>query len=427
MPSDELILELHGTPLGTLTRGASPPFVKIEWVADATAHPVALTANRRVLPGLPTTSEAISHFVGGYTPEGTARLHLATNKNISAEDLFGFLAAYGASLAGAVTFRDPLEPPTFTPHYDPITDANLSAELERAVREHDLHVRDDSQSMLPGFQPKLLVAQFENTWTAPHGRAHSTHILKPLLRTRPEAIPAEYYSHQLTRATGLSSFGSELLKVEGTRFLAIERFDRRVTGHRVTLLHQEDLAQAIGLDWRYDFVKFDRDPGRNWRRLDLSRASARAIATVIDETAGPDAVAQWLRQLSYHVAIGNNDAHAKNVTLLHRADGTRLADVYDAIPNLYQGDRTNFQVALAIAGETDHRRLTLGHLVSEAVEWSTGLREPRAETLVRDTLAAVLAAVDAIEPPAGVDPRMRPRIVSTVERLLAGDEIGATA
>lgn len=57
--------------------------------------------------------------------------------------------------------------------------------------------------MLPGFQPKLLLARFD----------------------------------------------SELISIGQTAFLAIERFDRVVDGTGVSLIHQEDAAQALGLGW----------------------------------------------------------------------------------------------------------------------------------------------------------------------------------
>lgn len=61
---------------------------------------------------------------------------------------------------------------------------------------HDLGARDDSRSMLPGFQPKFLAARSGDRWFAPHGAAHSTHILKPQLRSRKSSIYDEFYSYR---------------------------------------------------------------------------------------------------------------------------------------------------------------------------------------------------------------------------------------
>ncbi len=83
----------------------------------------------------------------------------------------------------------------------------------------------------------------------------------------------------------------------------------------VRLHHQEDLAQALGLDWRDIDVKFQK---ADWP-TDPKRATARRIGELLGSISGGDtAVELWVRQPTYHLAIGNNDAHAKNVALMHR-------------------------------------------------------------------------------------------------------------
>src|SRR5690606_14170881 len=121
----------------------------------------------------------------------------------------------------------------------------------------------------------LLVSRFgDSGWMLPSGSAHSTHILKPRLRSRPTRIVDEFYSHELARAVGLSRYASWLEGTGESMFLAIERFDRRVQGERVTLVHQEDAAQALALDWTDDDAKF-QDPTRP---QDPRRPSAYRIA-----------------------------------------------------------------------------------------------------------------------------------------------------
>jgi hypothetical protein len=41
---------------------------------------------------------------------------------------------------------------------------------------------------------------------------------------------------------------------------------------------------------------------------------------------------------------------AKNVGFLHKSSGTRLSELYDAVPNLYQSGRINWDMAMAING-----------------------------------------------------------------------------
>jgi hypothetical protein len=93
----------------------------------------------------------------------------------------------------------------------------------------------------------------------------------------------------------------------------IERYDRAVDGQAVTLIHQEDAAQALGLDWVDDQARFQ------------------------DPSAPRDS---------------------------HRPSAYRIAD--DAVPNLFQDDRIDYNLALAIDGSFDHRRISAAHLIREA-------------------------------------------------------------
>ena len=57
-------------------------------------------------------------------------------------------------------------------------------------------------------------------------------------------------------------------------------------------------------------------------------------------------VTDFLRRLTFTVLLGDNDAHAKNVGILHLPGRSVLADVYDAVPNLFQHDRTSYDLVL---------------------------------------------------------------------------------
>ena len=81
-------------------------------------------------------------------------------------------------------------------------------------------------------------------------------------------------------------------------------------------------------------------------------------------------VADFLRRLTFTVLLGDNDAHAKNVGILHLPGRSVLADVYDAVPNLFQQDRINYDLALAIDRSFDHRCISAGHLIREAERWN---------------------------------------------------------
>ena len=416
---EALDLYLHDRHIGTVRRDRAKHRVVIEWDSAYEGNAPTLTESFGVIPGRAPDAELASNFLGGYTPEGNQRTALAAKRGIDPDDLYAILNEFGGSIAGAITLRDPEESGSYHPDYDELAERTLASRLQQAIDEHDLGARDDSRSMLPGFQPKLLVARFDDVWLEPHGRAHSTHILKPRLQSRPEAIFNEFYSHELARHAGLAQFQSAIRTAGTMNYLAIERFDRHVIGGEVLLHHQEDLAQALGLDWRDGDAKFQdhRLPSRT------GRPSARLIGELLGSIPGGGRAAEaWLRQLVYHVAIGNNDAHAKNVALLHLATGTQLTEIYDAVPNLFQEGRIDWNLALSVGGNFDHRRVSVEALTQEALSWGV-LPRQLVPTAIEDTLAAIEVAVRAIAPPRLASPGMPERIEWNVSRLRSGAEI----
>ncbi|TFD49230.1 HipA domain-containing protein [Cryobacterium sp. Hh11] len=131
---------------------------------------------------------------------------------------------------------------------------------------------------------------------------------------------------------------------------------------------------------------------------------------------------QWLRQLVFHVLIGNNDAHAKNVGLIHDSDGTSISQIYDAVPNLFQRGRINWDLAMAIDNVFDHRKITVERLVNEAQSWSL-LRRDVIQSTIYSTIHRFQQAQSALTAPAGIDPGVVDGFSWNAARLAAGTEI----
>jgi serine/threonine-protein kinase HipA len=274
--------------------------------------------------------------------------------------------------------------------------------------------------MLAGYQPKLLLARFGSQWYLPRGRAHSTHILKPRLSARPDGLAREHYGHALAAELGLARYRTELVGNGARQYLVIERYDRAVDGETVALIHQEDAAQALGLDWVDDHAKF-QDPAAP---RDSRRPSAYRIAELLGSLQGQGhPVADFLRRLTFTGLLGDNDAHAKNLAILHLPGQSVLADVYDAVPNLFQEDRIDYNLALAINGSFDHRRVSAAHLIREANQWNV-LPPGEAERIVTTTIADFAKALDHVPVPPGVPAAATAQLAWNVERLQAGSEIG---
>jgi len=418
--AERLKVCLHGEQIGWITRGSRRDRIEFEWADGYTPGPVTLTESfGSVRPKAPST--AASSFFGGYALEGRQRERLTQRRGISnPTDLYAMLREFGSSIAGAVTVSDPGTASQTKPRYEPISEGEFIRRLQRAANDGDLGSDEQSRSMLAGLQPKLLLARFDGDWYLPHGRAHSTHILKPRLSARRDGLAREYYGHTLAAELGLARYSTELVGGGARQYLVIERYDRVVDGRTVTLIHQEDAAQALGLDWVDDHAKF-QDPNAP---RDPHHPNAYRIAEFLGSLQGEGRpVADFLRRLTFTVLLGDNGAHAKNLAILHLPGRSVLADVYDVIPNLFQDARIDYNLALAIDGSFDHRRISAEHLIHEAEHWNTlGTGEP--EQIVTATLADFAKALDHATIPPGVPAATMTQLAWNLERLQAGEEIG---
>lgn len=425
--AEELLLRLHGQVVGQIRKGQHPSQVRLSIDPGYDATGVTLTESFAAIPGTSPKVGVVSNFLGGYVPEGHHRNVMAGRRGVDPGDLFGLLREFGGSMAGAVTVTpDPGRSPTAASGWlEPLSSAQLAERLRQAVRETDQAVPGDSRSTLPGFQPKLLAVRSGDAWAQPHGAAHSTHILKPQVADRATRLVDEYYAHLLARRAGLAAYASELLEADGVTFLAIERYDRVVgqDGH-VELVHQEDLAQALGLDWQSTAVKFQHHNSPN----NPAHASATRIAQLLSTVPrGSEVVNSWVRRFVFSLIMGDNDAHAKNIALLHTEQGTSLAPVYDVVPNLFQQNMIDegFRLAFAVHGSFDHRQVTRDSIVDEVTVWPS-MTPTRAITQVDAALTVCAEAVVSVSPPSGLSDGLVDKVHSTVERLAAGDPIGVS-
>jgi serine/threonine-protein kinase HipA len=182
---------------------------------------------------------------------------------------------------------------------------------------------------LAGAQDKLPVVFRDGRIGQPLNGAPSTHILKTPIHSLAESVMNEGFCLALAEAAQLEPARGFIHSVKGSRFLLLERYDR-VDGAagRVQRLHQEDFCQALGMPTE---MKYQNEGGPGLAQcFGLVRRMTRPSAP------------QVLRLLDYvifNVLIGNNDAHAKNFSLLHRGKVPLLAPLYDTLstavyPNL---------------------------------------------------------------------------------------------
>lgn len=190
---------------------------------------------------------------------------------------------------------------------------------------------------------------------------------------------------ELARALGLSTVDAHVVDFAGVPALVVSRYDRRVRSDgTVERIHQEDTAQALGLDTSDMNRKFQRGK---------ALPSLKAVATLLRH--GGQEPDKLLAMTTFNLAVGNSDAHAKNISLIRHDDGTaELAPAYDVAMHAHHPGFSGV-FAMDVSGGSQMARLTAGDLVQEALTWPLAPR--RAHRAVRDTLAGLEEALATID------------------------------
>ncbi|MDR0626920.1 MAG: HipA domain-containing protein [Bifidobacteriaceae bacterium] len=364
---------LYGTRVARLERDGDSR-IHWEWTPETTAR---WGGGSRVVSnffplGDPVHPLKPKVFLDGYLPEAGTRTSHAINAGVAPADTFGLIAAYGRDLAGALILvpeGETAEPPN--PSYRPLATADVAERLRQAGRR----TGHDSFSSLPGLVPKILLHRDGNQWYAPQGGAPSTWIIK---RGHDQASPAtdvidtEVLCLRIARRLGLTNVDAEIIDFgDRLRGIAVRRYDRAVRANGgIARLHQEDLAQAIGLNTDDPHRKIQRGAAR---MPSLAHAAEVLIANGVE----PD---NLLRLTGFSHLVGNTDLHAKNLSYVHTATGrTALAPAYDIAMHLHL-PRSTGEVALLVNGKARFNDIGWDDLVAEAESW--GIPRDRANSLL---------------------------------------------
>lgn len=268
---------------------------------------------------------------GGLLPEEDQRAAVARALGISRENVFRLLEHLGGDVAGALAFLPEGQTPPTGPVGEPpsrLEDAALAELISDLPRAPMLAGKGGARLSLAGAQGKLPVILANDGIATPREGEPSTHLIKPE-PDRFEGLAAnEAFCLALARELGLDAAYAEWREVEGKAFLLVERYDRvEVEGHTVRL-HQEDFAQALGLA---SHQKYAAEGGPTFKdSFTLVKSATTRFAREVIKLA--DAAI-------FNLIIGNADAHAKNYSLLARADGrVVLAPLYDLVSTIMYKD-----------------------------------------------------------------------------------------
>ena len=395
-----LAVWMYGRRIGTLGRERRK--LSFSYTREALQLGVGLPLLSVSMPTQARTyrHEVTSAFFEGLLPEGEAREIIAYDFGIRSSDVFALLSALGRDCAGALIVVPEEEAPSAEGLPESITDAEVAERL-RNLRSAPLGVDQRVRVSLAGLQGKLLLSRLSNGWGLPIDGAPSTHIIKPPHASFEEMIPNEYLCMRFAHHLGLQVAEVETGEFNELPVLIIRRYDREDDneGHRIRI-HQEDFCQAHAL-------------GAARKYEDKGGPSLRSCAEILKRWArGPEQLYRLLDTASLNVLVGNADAHAKNLSLLHSRSGEiTLAPAYDILSTAYYGN-VSTTPGMFIDGVRNINAIHRDELVREATVW--GLSEKVARERVEDIFAkakmALEAATEETEPPQKLATSLRKRV-----------------
>lgn len=281
-------------------------------------------------------TQRLPDYFANLIPEGRLREFVEGEAGLEAGDDLGLLAYVGRDLPGAVVLVGPAEEVrTSSPALPPGERPDEAAEPFRFS--------------LAGVQLKFSMLREHERLSLPASDRTGDWIVKFPSPAFPYLPENELSMLTLAAHTGFDVPEAHLHRIEhvaevvrrhadpGSHVLAVRRYDRGAEGR----IHQEDLAQAVGLP-----------PSRKYAQLTYE-ALAVLVRAFIDDAA----VDELVRRVTFVVAIGNNDAHLKNWSLLY-PDGVRAtwAPVYDQVSTVAWRSPSK-ELALKLAGVKEFARI----------------------------------------------------------------------
>ena len=174
---------------------------------------------------------------------------------------------------------------------------------------------------LAGAQDKLPVVSDGTRIGLPLNGTPSSHILKPPINAVEDSVFNEGFCMALAEAMQLKPAKAEVHQVLNRSFLLVERYDRLIQAqNQRQRLHQEDFCQALGV---VPELKYQNEGGPDLAQcFALVRRATRP---------GAPEVLRLLDYVIFNALIGNQDAHAKNFSLLYSGKAPVLAPMYDTL------------------------------------------------------------------------------------------------
>lgn len=380
-------------PVGTLR---SDPNGRVQFTYDIEClnRPELAISVRLPLRKAPYEDPVALPFFENLLPEGELRRVIAITTHHAPNDVVGLLGAIGGECAGAVSLWPANMAPPELPQYMPCTRTELNAALGSAQEwSHMSSVLQRARVSMSGAQDKLVLYRRPPVGKADSGAtldyrlpiagAPSTVLVKRDRGNFPGLVQNELAAMSLMQAAGVPT-AQHVACVLAKDVYETVRFDRVMASDgTIARLHAEDGCQLTGKVSQAKYAEYG------------APTYAELIANLIRHSANPledgDILFRWAIA---NLAIGNRDAHAKNISIVYDTnDAIHLAPAYDVVCTLAY-PAIDQRLPLSFGGQNRVAALSPHALKVAAKEFK--LTPAHAAQLAEE----VLNAVDAMLPDA---------------------------
>lgn len=367
----------HEIPVGSLSMNEDGRWsfqYEQKWIAE---RRFAISPHLPLMKTLPDDlahHKTVEWFFDNLLPEGILREKLASQARIEKEDTWGFLSNYGREGPGALSILPISLKPESKEILIPLGIDELQKMIEKSKKGIPMMTANGGPGMsLPGTQEKLTLRIEEGSFFLPQGAAASTHILKPENVLYPFCPANEWFAMNLAREVGLPTAKASLLTLPNNeRAYYVDRYDRqKISNNFIERIHQVDLCQACNVSPKR---KYESHGGLDTTDL-FSAANLCMVAAQGNKTS-----MQWL---VFNYLIGNNDAHAKNMSYFMRTEKLNVTPFYDilCVETYLPGNN----LAMSIGGEIQAGHVNGCHWDAMALESGN---DPRALRFIMKDLSS---------------------------------------
>lgn len=341
----------------------------------------------------PFDDRLVKPFFSGLLPEGDKRTTVADILKVSSKNDFALLDGIGGECAGALMLLEPDQMPPLEADVNKsiewLGEDQLFAVLHKLPKRPLLVGESGFRLSLAGAQEKLPVVSREIARNKkessqngnfeiglPKNNVPSSCILKPEILGVEGSVYNEAFCLALAKSLKLSVAAAKIGRVKDKIYLLVERYDRVLESNgQLKRVHQEDFCQAMGV---VPELKYQHEGGP-------SIGDGFVLVRKVTSPNAPN-VLRLLDYIIFNCLVGNNDAHAKNFSLLYSHDGAQLAPLYDVLSTAVYPDLSD-RMAMKIGSKYHFDELHVRHWEQMAI--ASNLAAPQVKKRVLEIAEAL--------------------------------------